>query len=397
MSCDTSPSEAGPTTERAATAELEGPAGVGYDVVALLGQSNMIGVAGSAESPSRNLINNRIYSYAATGAHASQLARASDPLGHPGTVQTTVVGPGMSFARGYTGMIPGNRRVLLVPAAYGGTGIASGTPRWDPTTNWPDDTSNLYNRAIAQTQAAIIAGGPNTRLVAALWIQGENDVDERTAPARYQTLLEQLIDGFRSRLAVPNLPFVIGSMTPEFIANSGAEAVAIDAIHQATATRKPYTSYVAGPAGMGAWDNVHYSNAGAREMGRRLLAGYTSALTNSSPSNIVAANPPTPPSGFTPPNVSEAPSIGTATAGNRTASVPFTPRTVTTTSSIVTASTGQTATGTSSPLTVEGLTNGTAVTFRVTATNGMGTSAPSAASTSVTQTVPPEADSVGVP
>ena len=86
-----------------------------------------------------------------------------------------------------------------------------------------------------------------------------------------------------------------------------------------------------------------------------------------------------------------APTIGTVTAGNASASVPFTDGTAgssVTTSYIVTPYIGATAqttvTGTSSPIAVTGLTNGTAYTFKVAAINSVGTGAQSAASNSVT-------------
>jgi hypothetical protein len=89
-----------------------------------------------------------------------------------------------------------------------------------------------------------------------------------------------------------------------------------------------------------------------------------------------------------------APTIGTATAGNATASVTFTapsntgyPTSLTYT---VTSSPGSlTGTGASSPITVSGLSNGTSYTFSVTATNGAGTGPASAASNSVTPVAPP--------
>ncbi len=87
--------------------------------------------------------------------------------------------------------------------------------------------------------------------------------------------------------------------------------------------------------------------------------------------------------------IAGAPTIGTATAGNAQASVTFTPPAssggATITGYTVTSSpSGFTGTGSSSPITVTGLTNGTAYTFTVTATNSAGTGSASAASNSVT-------------
>lgn len=84
-----------------------------------------------------------------------------------------------------------------------------------------------------------------------------------------------------------------------------------------------------------------------------------------------------------------APTIGTATAGNAQASVAFTAPTFTggaaITSYLVTANPGgATATGTTSPINVTGLTNGTAYTFTVKAINSVDSSMASAASNAVT-------------
>lgn len=84
-----------------------------------------------------------------------------------------------------------------------------------------------------------------------------------------------------------------------------------------------------------------------------------------------------------------APTVGTATAGDSQASVTFSAPGSSGGASItgytVTASPGgATGTGASSPITVTGLTNGTAYTFTVTATNSAGTGSASAASNSAT-------------
>jgi hypothetical protein len=90
--------------------------------------------------------------------------------------------------------------------------------------------------------------------------------------------------------------------------------------------------------------------------------------------------------------VPNAPTIGTATAGAGSASVAFTaPSNVggsaITSYTAISSPGGITGTGASSPVTVSGLTNGTAYTFTVVATNSYGSGPASAASNSVTPAV----------
>ena len=93
-----------------------------------------------------------------------------------------------------------------------------------------------------------------------------------------------------------------------------------------------------------------------------------------------------------------APTIGTATSGIGQATIAFTAPSSSNGSSInyytVTSSGGHTQTG-SNPITITNLTNGTAYTFTVTATNSVGTSSASSASNSVTPAGAPSAPTIG--
>jgi hypothetical protein len=98
--------------------------------------------------------------------------------------------------------------------------------------------------------------------------------------------------------------------------------------------------------------------------------------------------------------IPDAPTIGTATPGNTQASVTFTTPvndggSDITSYTVTSSPEGLVATGTASPIVVTGLTNGTAYTFTVVATNGLGPSAPSSASSPVTPATVPDAPTIG--
>jgi hypothetical protein len=89
------------------------------------------------------------------------------------------------------------------------------------------------------------------------------------------------------------------------------------------------------------------------------------------------------------PSVPSAPTVGTATGSQLTASVAFTPSADSngspiTSYTVVSSPGGLTATGTTSPISIGGLTGNTTYTFTVYATNVVGNSASSAASNSIT-------------
>ena len=118
---------------------------------------------------------------------------------------------------------------------------------------------------------------------------------------------------------------------------------------------------------------------------------FTVVANNATGPGAVSA----PSNSVTPAGAPTAPTTVTAVAGNTQATVTFSGASAngsTITGYTVTSSPGGlTATGSASPLTVTGLTNGTAYTFTVSAINGVGTSAASGASNSVTPNIVPGA------
>ena len=133
-----------------------------------------------------------------------------------------------------------------------------------------------------------------------------------------------------------------------------------------------------------------------------LTNGDTYTFTVSA-TNAVGPGPPSAPSGpVVPATVPGAPTMGSAVAANASATVNFsapttdggsaiTAYTVTAADGTTPGNGGQTASGSSSPITVSGLTNGDTYTFTVTATNAVGTGTPSASSAPVVPATVPGA------
>ncbi len=195
---------------------------------------------------------------------------------------------------------------------------------------------------------------------------------------------------------VPNAP-TIGTATDIGTArafNNGAATVSFTA--PAWTGGLPITSYTAtsNPGGLTA-------TGGSSPLTVAGLASSTAYTFTVRATNAVGQSSPSAASNsITATTVPQAPTIGTATDGGTgsTVSVAFTPganggKTVTTYTATSSPG-GLTGTSASSPITVSGLTAGTAYTFTVTATNANGTSAASAASNSVTPAVPTSYESI---
>jgi hypothetical protein len=267
----------------------------GIDVILLVGQSNMSGRGGGADDAAELMADPRILAWDPRQAGAERLARAADPLPHQDIGHKPVAaGPGISFARAYLTGLPLGRRVLLVPAALGGTGFNDAAGSWRVTST---PVSPLTTEAVARANAAMRELGPRARFAGILWHQGETDGGTALPGPAYAAELTALIAYFRSHIdgAGPSTPFVVGQYVPShLLRQTGNPRSTLDAITEVNyllPTRLAHTACVssAGLSGNPAPDDVHFDAASQRDMGRRYAAKFIEAQRNAQPGAVVPA------------------------------------------------------------------------------------------------------------
>lgn len=245
-----------------------------YDVVLLVGQSNMRGqglpfigrgetVPGIDQFPA--------WDHADHGS----IIPAADPLGFSGIWSNPpYTGLVMPFALRYRQENP-QRRVLLVTAARGATAFSStDSYHWDWTR--PDSGVDLAARAIQQTKDALAAAGPNARLAGILWHQGEGDLG---ISDQYADKLDGLMQHFRTELDAPDVPVVIGQMSLDrALIPSRLE---VDAAHQQTPARLERSAFAPSPDGLhNPGDPTHFGTRALDIMGERFYEALKRAAHN---------------------------------------------------------------------------------------------------------------------
>lgn len=262
---------------------------VGFDIVLLIGQSNMAGHSTTNQFDALiDFTDPRILQRPPVGTYANQLIQANDPLWHHDRQSQGAIGLGMSFARDYVQTVMPNRELILLPQANGGTGLIS-SPRWNPT-------NDLYTSAVINTNA-ILAANPNNRLVGILWHQGENDVNYRKTT--YISLLDNMINTMRSQITgARDVPFLLGELAPTWVSGNPHRQAIQEAI-QETPQRLPNT-FVVSSSGLAVdGTGIHFTGASFRTFGSR----YASTLYNAR-RNVQSVGAPGEPSALTASNIS---------------------------------------------------------------------------------------------
>lgn len=243
------------------------PAETGYDVFLIAGQSNALG-AGIGHDAVIDRAHPHVHQFAGGGRNAGKVLTGEHPLWH----HTRAPGVGFGVTFGNLHAEATGRPVLLVPAARGQSGfVPQNGFSWD-VENHPD-TFNLFRYACRQLDTAL-AEGPDRVLRGILWHQGESDVRHGMHSDDYLEKMDALITGFRQRFGT--VPFILGQMSPDRMAEYGGAYLDINAAHHAIPSRVELSACVEAPSGMfnSPDDKIHFNAAGQRELGRRYYEEY---------------------------------------------------------------------------------------------------------------------------
>ncbi|MGO9018942.1 MAG: fibronectin type III domain-containing protein [Syntrophobacteraceae bacterium] len=281
--------------------------------------------------------------------------------------EAPIVAPSSSYAQPTVSSTPAT--VASTPATGGLAAPASNSGA--PVTS--NTSPSSHGGTAAQAGGSPIKESSPTNSAANAPVTATNPIETSPTPSPSNSSVPA---------AVPDAPTMVGA-TPGY-----AQATAGNA--QATVSFKLPTNGGGQITGCTVTSNpggVTSTGAGSPILVSGLTNGTAYTFTVTATNKVGTGPPSSASNSLTPTTVPDAPTIVAAKAGNARVKVSFKAPASNggsrITSYTVTSSAGQTASGRASPITVKGLTKGTACTFTVTATNKIGTGPPSSASKSV--------------
>jgi len=204
----------------------------GYDVFVIAGQSNAVGVGTGPytdDIKSRSL-DKKIFQIGRIGAQNLKIIPATDVLQHFGYAKNkTQIGFGMAFARRYAQVMDSDRKVLLVPAAMGGTSILQWLGELPLKSTKTDSlVKDLKRRLSAAMTATTSSGNPlKNKFKGLLWMQGEADITKTVLrkdhmnEILYIQKLENLIAQILNDYPTEKVSVIVGEPSPEWVSIGG--------------------------------------------------------------------------------------------------------------------------------------------------------------------------------
>ena len=217
-----------------------------FHVYLLFGQSNMAGrgkVGKEDRTPHKRV-------FALT--KANRWAPAVEPLHFDKPIAG--VGPGLAFGKAMA-KSDSKVRIGLVPCAAGGSPIES----WTPGGYHGQTKSHPYDDALKRARIALKKGV----LKGILWHQGESN-----APDGYREKLIELVARLRKELQASDVPFIVGELG-RFRGYPDGPNAKKNEIFQSVPTFIKRSACVSSEGLGPKKDNVHFTAAASRELGRR--------------------------------------------------------------------------------------------------------------------------------
>lgn len=228
-------------------------------LILVAGQSNAAGnghPVNPVTAPTHPLVE---WWHTGTDPHTGTVTAAVEPISRSWD-GSAGVSPAMEYARRWADRH--RVRTILIPTAWGGTGLISGGARWGTS-------GDLYAAAVAAVNDARAATGG--RLAAVVWVQGEHDAVSQVGATGYRDALVSTMTSLRAATGAPDAVIAVGSMVPDWVALGKGTAQAIQAQLATVPTVLSRAVYASGAYGTGAEiDGIHYNAAGAIGLGRQL-------------------------------------------------------------------------------------------------------------------------------
>jgi hypothetical protein len=266
----------------------------GYDVYALMGQSNMVGrsTLESGIDDNYSLISGKVFQFPydandtgtagapnVTGstiiAATNQLDHISDVTGGSGSSGETAGTTGLwkTFVESIVNTTSARRRILLVPLAKGNTGFSSN--EWNPT-------NLLYVAATQSINRAMILNSMNS-LKAILWHQGERD-----ASIANSVLHGQRLNNFYNNLLIDitdfteRIPFICGGI-------QDANKIYLNP-HLQYFSKSSENKYYIDTDSLETSDGTHFDTASIRLLGKFYASVFKSTLNIKVETNFLSTN-----------------------------------------------------------------------------------------------------------
>ena len=262
--------------------------------------------------------------------------------------------------------------VTPVPVPLTPTGVSAVPRNQSAIVSFTPNGTNATSFVVTSTPGNITATGSSSPIT----------ITRLTNGTSYTFTVKGVDDAGSSSESSPSspvTPIAAPSAPTSLVATSGNATASIAFTPSVNAVSYTVTSSPAGITATGTASPIVVS-------GLTNGTSYTFTMTATNASGTSSAS--TASNAVTPMFPLATPTNIVATAGNASASIAFTTVSQATSYTVTSAPGGLTGTGSSTPVTVNGLTNGTSYTFVVRASNSSGTSANSVSSNSVTPSVP---------